>query len=64
MKIISPNTGQAPPISVPLRFFAAAPLFLLTAALMLLSGAGNPFADCARPRCLPRRTASRRGLWR
>ena len=31
------STEQAPPISVPLRFFAVAPLFLLLAALILVS---------------------------
>lgn len=49
MKISSLSTEQAPPISVPLRFFTAAPLFLLLAALMLVSGADNPFADMHSP---------------
>ena len=52
MKIISLNTGQAPPISVPLRFFTAVPLFLLLAALMLMSGADNPFANIHSPALL------------
>lgn len=52
MKIISLSTEQAPPISVPLRFFTAAPLFLLLAALMLVSGADNPFADIHSPALL------------
>jgi len=52
MKIISLNTEQAPPISVPLRFFTVAPLFLLLAALMLVSGADNPFADMHSPALL------------
>ena len=52
MKIISLNTEQAPPISVPLRFFTAAPLFLLLAALTLVSGADNPFADIHSPALL------------
>jgi len=52
MKIISLNTGQAPPISVPLRFFTAAPLFLLLAALMLMFRADNPFANIHSPALL------------
>lgn len=52
MKPIPLDTGQAPPISVPLRFFAAAPLFLPLAALMLVSGADNPFADMHSPALL------------
>lgn len=52
MKIVSLSTEQAPPISVPLRFFAAAPLFLLLAALMLVSGADNPFANMRTPALL------------
>ncbi|KXS32788.1 MAG: hypothetical protein AWT59_1110 [Candidatus Gallionella acididurans] len=52
MKIISLNTEQAPPISVPMRFFTVAPLFLLMAALMLVTGAGNPFDDMRSPALL------------
>jgi hypothetical protein len=52
MKIISLSTEQAPQISVPLRFFTAAPLFLLLAALTLVSGADNPFADIHSPALL------------
>jgi hypothetical protein len=52
MKVISLNTEQAPPISVPLRFFTAAPLFLMLAALMLVSGAVNPFANTHSPATL------------
>ncbi len=52
MKIISLNTEQAPPISVPLRFFTAAPLFLLLAALMLMFRADNPFANIHSPALL------------
>ena len=52
MKIVSLSTEQAPPISVPLRFFTAAPLFLLLAALMLVSGADNPFANMRSPALL------------
>lgn len=52
MKIISLNTEQAPPISVPLRFFAAAPLFLLLASLMLMFRADNPFANIHSPALL------------
>jgi hypothetical protein len=52
MKVISLSTEQAPPISVPLRFFIAAPLFLLLAALTLVSGAYNPFAVLHSPALL------------
>ncbi len=52
MKVISLNTEQAPPISVPLRFFTAAPMFLLLAALMLMFGADNPFANIHSPALL------------
>lgn len=52
MNIIPLSTEQAPPISVPLRFFTAAPLFLVLAALMLMSGADNPFADMHSPALL------------
>lgn len=52
MKIASLSTEQAPPISVPLRFFTAAPLFLLLAALILVSGADNPFANMRSPALL------------
>ena len=52
MKIVSLSTEQAPPISVPLRFFTAAPLFLLLAALMLVSGTDNPFANIRSPALL------------
>ena len=52
MKTVSLNTEQAPPISVPLRFFAVAPLFLLLAALILLSGTDNPFSDPHTPALL------------
>jgi hypothetical protein len=52
MKTIPLSTGQAPPISVPLRYFTAAPLFLLVAALMLVSGSDNPFTDMHSPAML------------
>jgi hypothetical protein len=52
MNIASLSTDQAPPISVPLRFFAVAPLFLVLAAVMLLAGEGNPFADAHSPALL------------
>lgn len=52
MKTVSLNTEQAPPISVPLRFFAVAPLFLLIAALALLAGTDNPFSDPHTPALL------------
>ncbi|MDO8813093.1 MAG: hypothetical protein Q7J38_13840 [Gallionella sp.] len=49
MKIASLSTDQAPPISVPLRFFAVAPVFLALAALLLVIAGGNPFADLRSP---------------
>ncbi len=52
MKTVSLNTEQAPPISVPLRFFAVAPLFLLLSGLVLLSGTDNPFSDPRTPALL------------
>ncbi len=52
MRTASLHTDQAPPISVPLRFFAVAPLFLLIAALILLPGADNPFSDPHTPALL------------
>ncbi|MDO8989730.1 MAG: hypothetical protein Q7U91_08855 [Sideroxyarcus sp.] len=52
MKTVPLNTDQAPPISVPLRFFAVAPLFLILAALVLLSDSDNPFADPHMPALL------------
>lgn len=52
MNLIPLSTDQAPPISVPLRFFAVAPLFLLLAALMLALDGGNPFAHTHTPALL------------
>ena len=52
MKTIPLSTEQAPPIFVPLRFFAITPLFLIMAAAMLLTGEGNPFADMRSPSLL------------
>ncbi len=52
MKLASLSTEQAPPISVPLRFFAVAPFFLLLAALILLMADGNPFANTHTPALL------------
>jgi hypothetical protein len=52
MKTVSLNTEQAPPISVPLRVFAVAPLFLVLATLILLSGTDNPFSDPHMPALL------------
>jgi len=52
MKTIPLNTQQAPPISVPLRFFVSAPLFLLLAALLLSSGSDNPFSNIHSPEML------------
>lgn len=49
MKLITLSTEQAPPISVPLRFFAVAPAFLLLAALVLALSSGNPFANTHAP---------------
>lgn len=49
MKIASLSTEQAPPISVPLRFFAIAPAFLALAALLLALADGNPFANLHAP---------------
>jgi hypothetical protein len=52
MKTIPLNTQQAPPIYVPLRFFITAPLFLVLAALILLSSDGNPFTNMRSPALL------------
>ena len=49
MKIASLSTEQAPPISVPLRFFTVAPAFLVLAALLLAMAGGNPFAETRSP---------------
>ena len=49
MKIASLSTEQAPPISVPLRFFIVAPVFLALAALLLVMAGGNPFAELRSP---------------
>ncbi|MBU0622399.1 MAG: hypothetical protein KJ795_11175 [Gammaproteobacteria bacterium] len=52
MNIASLSPDQAPPISIPLRFFAVAPLFLIVAALILLAGDAAPFADAHSPALL------------
>lgn len=52
MKIASLSPDQAPPIGVPLRFFAVAPVFLVLAALLLATGDGNPFANTHSPALL------------
>lgn len=52
MKIASLSTDQSPPISIPLSFFALAPLFLVLAAVMLALGGDNPFADTHAPAML------------
>ena len=52
MKLIALSTDQAPHISVPLRFFAVAPLFLMLAALMMAMDGGNPFTDTHTPALL------------
>lgn len=49
MKIASLSAEQAPPISVPLRFFAVAPVFLILVALLLATAGGNPFAELRSP---------------
>lgn len=45
MKRISLSTEQAPPISVPLRFFAVAPWFLVLVALLSACAGGDALAD-------------------
>ncbi|HUX91177.1 MAG TPA: hypothetical protein VMV48_10875 [Gallionellaceae bacterium] len=52
MKLIALSTEQAPRISVPLRFFAVAPLFLALAALLLALDGGNPFTGMHTPALL------------
>jgi len=52
MKIASLSPDQAPPIGVPLRFFAVAPVFLVLASLLLTMGDGNPFANTHTPALL------------
>ena len=52
MKIASLSPEQAPPIGVPLRFFALAPVFLIFAALVLAAGEGNPFSNVRSPALL------------
>lgn len=52
MKLIALSTEQAPPLSVPLRFFAVAPLFLALAALLLALDGGNPFSNSHTPALL------------
>ena len=49
MKLASLSAEQAPPISVPLRFFIAAPVFLALAALLLATAGGNPFTELRSP---------------
>ncbi len=52
MRMTSLSTEQAPPINVPLRFFALAPIFLILAALMLAMADGNPFENTHAPALL------------
>ncbi len=52
MRTTSLYTDQAPPISVPFRFFAVAPLFLVIAAAALAFSATNPFLDPHTPALL------------
>jgi len=52
MNLLPLSTDQAPHISVPLRFFAVAPLFLLLAALMLGMSENNPFGNLHTPALL------------
>lgn len=49
MKLIALSTEQAPHISIPLRFFAIAPLFLILAALILAMSPDNPFTQLHAP---------------
>ena len=49
MKMASLSTEQAPPISVPLRYFAVAPIFLVLTALLLLLSDGNLFSQLRAP---------------
>lgn len=49
MKLASLSAEQAPPISIPLRFFIAAPVFLALVALLLATIGGNPFAALHSP---------------
>jgi hypothetical protein len=46
------STEQAPPISVPLRFFAIAPLFLVLAAAILATGSNDATVLLAATHCL------------
>ena len=52
MKIASLSPEQAPPIGVPLRFFAVSPAFLVLAALLLATDDGNPFSSAHSPALL------------
>lgn len=52
MKLVALSTEQAPHISVPLRFFSAAPFFLLLTALLLAMADGNPFLQQRNPALL------------
>ncbi len=52
MRTTSLFTDQAPPISIPFRFFAVAPLFLVVAAAALAFSATNPFLDPHTPALL------------
>ncbi len=45
MRTVPLSTEQAPPISVPLRFFISTPLFLMLAALALVPVSDNPFTN-------------------
>ena len=45
MRMTSLSTDQSPPLSIPLSFFAVAPLFLVLAAVLLAFAGGNPFTD-------------------
>ena len=52
MKIASLSPEQAPPIGVPLRFFAVAPAFLVLASLLLATAESNPFTNPHSPALL------------
>ncbi|GAB1231641.1 hypothetical protein UT4_01070 [Ferrigenium sp. UT4] len=52
MNLSALSTEQSPPIALPFAFFAVAPLFLLLAALLLLTAADAPFAAPHTPELL------------
>jgi len=52
MKSASLSTDQSPPITIPLSFFALAPLFLILAAAMLALADNHPFSNAHSPAML------------